>query len=189
MSEIKQTVIDLKSLFLQYAFEQGINFEKRTILICGDIDNEVFQRVDAALTEMESSSGKAITIKINSHGGHVYDSLAIVGRMKASKCNINTEGYGTVMSAAVAILAAGKRRKMSAYGWAMVHQSHYEISGKVRDHKAFLEQSEREEQQWAEIMALNSTETKQYWLDACRLDDRYLTPTQLLLAGVIDEIV
>jgi ATP-dependent protease ClpP protease subunit len=167
---------------------QPVNFERRTILISGDIDNDTFQKVDAAVTEMESNSGKAITIKLNSTGGTVYDALAIVGRLKASKCNIHTEGYGAVMSAAVAILACGKRRKMSKYGWGMVHQSHYEISGKVNDHKAFLEQSHREEQQWAELMASQTTETKDFWIEQCNSDDKYLTAEQLLEHGVVDEI-
>ena len=189
MSEIKPSLIDLKALMLQYAFEQGVNFQQRTILISEEIDADTFKKIDAAITEMESESGRAITIKINSVGGSVYDALAIIGRMNASKCNINTEGYGAVMSAAVAILAAGKKRKISASSWVMVHQSHYEIAGRVEDHKAYLEQAAREEEQWAEIMAVNSHTTKYDWLEMCRKKDHYMTPAELLETGAIDEVI
>lgn len=189
VSEIKPALLDLKSLMLQYAFEQGVNFEKRTILICGEIDSDTFQKVDAALTEMESDSGKSITIKINSAGGDVYNALAIIGRMKASKCKVNTEGYGHIMSAAVAILAAGKKRKMSSVAWGMVHQASYEMAGSVAKHKEVLEQSEREENQWAEIMSLCSTETKDFWIEACSRKDKYMKCEEMFELGVIDEII
>jgi ATP-dependent Clp endopeptidase proteolytic subunit ClpP len=189
MSEIKPSLIDLKALMLQYSFEHGVNFQQRTILISEDIDSETFKKVDAALTEMESESRRTVTIKINSTGGNVYDALAIVGRMKAANCTINTEGYGAVMSAAVAILAAGKRRKISSSSWIMVHQSHYELAGRVEDHKAYLEQAAREEEQWAQIMALHSAVSKDEWLNLCREKDYYMSADELMELGAVDEII
>ena len=100
-------------LHLKYLFDQAINFKDRVITIDSDIDGELFAWIDAALTELESHSRKAITVRIRSEGGDVYKALAIIGRLKKSKCQIVTEGYGCIMSAATMILACGDIRRIS----------------------------------------------------------------------------
>ena len=66
---------------------------------------------------------KAITIRLHSEGGSVYEALAIVGRIEKCKCQIITEGYGAIMSAATLILASGDKRRISRLAWFMVHES------------------------------------------------------------------
>ena len=114
--------IDKEKLRLDYLFEQGVNFVDRVIQINEEIDDHSFSFLDAALSELERSSKKTITIKINSPGGSVYDALAMIGRLNSSSCRIVTEAYGHVMSAATLLLAAGKKRRMSKYCVFMAHQ-------------------------------------------------------------------
>lgn len=190
MSEIpKSSLIDIKALWLEYAFEKGVNFGARTITISGDIDSDSFKSIDAALTEMEQDPKRQITIKINSTGGFVYDALAIVGRIKSSKCTIRTIGYGAIMSAATLILAAGSKRKISKYAWFMVHEANFESSGSVSEHAAIVAQAKREESQWASHMQLLSKTSKQWWLDAVQNKNTYLTAEDLLTLGVVDEVI
>lgn len=189
MKDLKSSLIDLKAIQLQYAFEHGVNFGARIITISNDIDHDTFKLVDAALTEMESESKAKVIIRINSTGGSVYDALAIVGRMQSSKCKIITEAYGAAMSAAIAILAAGETRRMSKTGWCMWHGSSYEAVGSHKEIIDLVEQREREEKQWAAIMGELTTGSDQYWYDKAMKKDFYLTAEQAKDLGVIDEII
>lgn len=178
-----------KALQLEYAFEYGVDFGHRIIQITSDIDFPLFDFVDTALTEMESLNSKGVTIKINSFGGSVYEALAIVGRIKESKCKITTKGYGAIMSAATLILACGTKRKISQYAWFMHHESSYGFEGKHSQAKAAIAQAEREELQWAKAMAEFSKQDEEFWLEKGKLVDVYFDATELLELGVADEII
>jgi ATP-dependent protease ClpP protease subunit len=187
----KQTA-DSKStqleLHLDALFDHGVNFRDRVITISSEIDEATFLLVDAALSEMEAHSRKAITIRINSGGGTTYDALAIVGRVKSSKCKIITEGYGCIMSAATLILACGKYRRVSDIAWFMVHESSYLVEGKHKEHREVVRQMEREENQWAECMARFSNNDAKYWRTVHADKDTYFSAQELLGLGVVDEV-
>lgn len=177
---------------------QGSNFEtslswnvdikNRIIRITKDIDHDMFDVVDAGLTELESISKKTVTFRISSYGGGVYEALAIIGRMESSKCKIITEGYGPIMSAATAILAAGDERKLSRRAWFMHHEASYGIEGRHNEVKNFVKQQEREELEWARLMEeLTGVGTK-VWLNAGKNVDKYFTPEECLQLNVVDKL-
>jgi ATP-dependent Clp protease protease subunit len=188
-----RTNIDSKlthaSIILEYAFVYGVNFKERTIRLTGSIDNEHFQLVDAALTELESQSRKSITVVINSPGGDIYEALAIIGRLKRSSCHIVTEGYGQIMSAATLILAAGDRRKVSQYAFFMHHEASYQVEGRHSEIKHQIKQTDKEEDKWAEWMATFTKKDKAFWKKTGIGLDAYITVDELLEFGVVDEII
>lgn len=178
------------SLLLGYLFDYGVDFQRRTIKITGDIDQETFNLIDSAMTEMEAESKAAITIKVDSPGGEVYQAMAIVGRLRESKCQIVTKGYGAVMSAATLILASGDKRSISKHAWFMHHESSYGADGKHSEIKALVVQTEREEKQWAKLMAefSNETASENFWLERGVGVDAYFSAQDLLKLGVVDEL-
>jgi len=188
MSE-KNKDFEKEVLRLEYCFEKGINLRDRVIQVTGVIDQGDFDYLDAALNEMERKSKAAITIRINSPGGSVYEALAMVGRMKKSKCQIITEGYGHIMSAAVLLLSGGDKRRISRYAWAMHHEASYIIGGTHSDVKEEIEQMEREENMWATWMEEFSTHDKEYWRDICRKKNFYLTADECIEHGIVDEVI
>jgi len=188
MDQIKNAEIDKEALRLQYNFEHNVDFKNRVVRITSDIDAYTYDFVDAALSELESINRKSITIRINSGGGSAYDSLAIVGRIRGAKCQIITEGYGQVMSAATLILASGNKRRFSKYATFMWHQSSYGLDGKHLDIKNVVEQQEREELLWAKWMAEFSTKDAEYWYNRAVSKDFYLNADECLEHGVVDEL-
>jgi ATP-dependent Clp endopeptidase proteolytic subunit ClpP len=179
-----------KSLQLQYLFEYGVNLRDRIITLTDEITDGTFDVIDAALSEMEATDTKTpITLRIKSPGGSVYDAIAIVGRLKASPCDIITEGYGMVMSAATIILASGTLRKASRFTWFMTHESAYHVSGKHSEIKAYVSQAENEEHMWASWMAELTTHPKEFWLNTGTHVDAYFDAKSLIDMGVIDEII
>lgn len=188
MTNVKIDQVEKLELHLKYLFEAGVNFKSRIITISEEIDDALFLKVDAAMSEMESHNGKAITVRINSEGGDPYSAAAIVGRMHASDCVVNTEGFGKMMSAATLILAAGKKRKVSYMAWFMWHESSYGVEGRHDAIKSVVAQQEREENSWAEWMAKFTKRDKKFWLENSK-KDTYMSPAELISAGVVDEII
>lgn len=182
--------ISAEALHLEYLFEHGVNFRQRVITIWNDIDSEVFADIDAALTEMETQSKQAVTIRLFSFGGDPYAAMAIVGRMKRSTVSqIITEGYGAIMSAATLILAAGKKRRVSNYSWLLHHETSYELEyGSHTTHKEAVAQADAEEQYWAFWMSKFTNKTKKFWLEAGRKKNTYLDAKRLVEYGVVDEL-
>lgn len=176
-------------LHLKHVFEQGVNFNERTIRINKDITAETFDLVDNAMTEMESHNGKPIVLKVCSEGGCVYAAMAIVGRMRRSKCRVITEGYGQIMSAATLIFAAGAVRKVSKYTTFMWHESSYDVSDRHQNTKAYVAYQDSMEHLWATWMAEFSKMPKKFYLKESMHTDKWWGPAQLIEYGLADEII
>jgi ATP-dependent protease ClpP protease subunit len=183
-----ETKLSQTAMHLEYLFDRGVNFKDRTITITGEIDYPLFDIVDAAMAEFERGSKKGVTIKIFSEGGSVYEALAIVGRLKRSKCYITTEGYGCIMSAATIILACGDSRRMSEYATFMHHESSYATEGRHSQNKNYVEHAEREEELWAKCMAEMSNKSKEFWREFGTHLDEFFFAEDCLEHGVIDEV-
>lgn len=174
---------------LSYLFEWGVDFENRVVKLTGEVNDDMYCLLDSALTIMEASSKKTVTIKINSIGGETYAAMAIVGRIKESTCHIVTKGYGAIMSAATLILTSGHRRKLSRYAWFMWHEMSFGLDEtRLSNHKAYLVQAMKEEKQWASFMAESTKKSKEFWRKHGIGHDAYFTAEELLEYGVIDEL-
>jgi ATP-dependent protease ClpP protease subunit len=130
MSDLKvDQVLQIYEIETDVALKYGIDLNSRVIQLVGEINDMAFCHIDTALTLMEAKGRSAVTIRIHSPGGSVYSALAIISRIRSSKCQIITEAYGSCMSAATLILAAGKKRRMGAAAIVMHHEAAYEIGG------------------------------------------------------------
>lgn len=173
----------------KFHVEESINIKEREIQLTGIIGDDIcFEFVDAALTVLESQSRKGIKVKIYSTGGSVYEALAIVGRLTASHCQITTEGYGAIMSAATLILACGSKRRISQYTTFMHHESSYYLGGKHSEVREEIEQMEREEQLWAQWMEKFSALDAESWLKRARKKNWYLTAEECAKYKIVDEV-
>lgn len=178
-----------ETLRLEYVFEKGINLKDRVIQITGEIEDcTSFDWLDAAFTEMERDSKKAITLKINSPGGSVYEALAMVDRMRESKCQIITKCYGHAMSAAGLILSAGDKRYIGKRSWFMYHEMTTGIGGTVAEIEEQLSQIKREMKEWAQAMEEFSTQPIDFWINAAHKHDFHLNAKECLDFGVVDGI-
>jgi ATP-dependent protease ClpP protease subunit len=187
----KRPSLDREKFFLTQMFTRGLSIQDRVITLTGPIaeGGSLFSWFDACMNVLERRSRQSITVRIQSPGGVVYDALAIVGRIKSSKCHVVTEAYGEVMSAATLILASGDRRRISRYAWFMHHEGSYAQFGRTSEHEARLQQEKREEKVWARWMAELSKRDEQYWLESGRHVDLYLTADEAVEVGVADEVI
>jgi len=180
--------LEKKNLQLQYSFEWGVDIANRVVRISGEIDTGYFDFLDAALTELESESKGAITIRINSPGGSVYEALAMVGRIDSCKRQIITEGYGHIMSAATLLLASGDKRRMSKRAHFMHHEAWATLEGRASELENEIKQLKQEGIEWSNAMAQLTTMPSEFWEEAGVGVNAYFTPEQCLEYGIIDEI-
>ncbi len=80
--------------------------ENRTILIYGEINQKVAQRVSEQLLVMSTDNNDDITIYINSQGGHVESGDTIHDMIRFVKPRVKIVGTGWVASAGALIFAA-----------------------------------------------------------------------------------
>lgn len=188
MSSEKDAVIQLMELKMHLAFGHGIDIDKRAFRIVGEINQDMFEHVDACLSFLEAGSRKPVLIKINSEGGSVYDAFAIISRMKSSPCTLITEGHGCIMSAAGLILASGDKRRMSSLSRFMYHEISTILDGNVSKLKHEIKELEKEQVLWAELMAELTAKTKEFWLISGGNKDLYLSADEALNYKVVDEV-
>jgi ATP-dependent Clp protease protease subunit len=94
----------------------------RTILICGEIDKDMSEKVIRQLLLLESMGDDPIRVMIDSPGGDVDAGYAIFDMLRFVKPEVTTIGMGLVASAASLIaLASPKERRLG------LPNSHYLI--------------------------------------------------------------
>lgn len=103
----------------------------RTILLTGEVDKDLSEKVIRQLLLLESMSEEPITLLIDSPGGDVYAGFSIFDMIRFIKAPVRIVGMGLVASAAALILlAVPKERRFglpnSAY---LIHQPLSGIQG------------------------------------------------------------
>ena len=92
---------------------QNALFKSRTVLIFGEIDMRLAERVTAQITALASESDKPIRIIINSPGGHVESGDTVHDMIKFCGAPVKVIGTGWVASAGAHIfLGATKENRL-----------------------------------------------------------------------------
>lgn len=190
MSEVKfDAAIQMVQIQNELLTSYGIDIESRSFSLVGEINDDMYRSFDVALTLLEGSGRKGVTIKLSSAGGDLHATLAIIGRMRMSVCKITIEAFGQICSGAFNILAAGHKRRLSRYTIVMHHEVSYEVSGKHSEIKDLAKEMDREERIRADLMAEFTKAPASFWLTEGTRTDRYFKPQELLSLGVVDEII
>lgn len=92
---------------------QNALFKSRTVLVFGEIDMRLAERVTAQLTALAAESDKPIRMIINSPGGHVESGDTIHDMIQFSPAPVTVIGTGWVASAGAHIyLGAPKENRL-----------------------------------------------------------------------------
>lgn len=87
----------------------GRLFESRTVIISGEINQDLAGRVIAELTALGAASDNPITVFVNSPGGHVDSGQAMHDAIRFIKPRVLMIGTGWVASAGALIYIAAAR--------------------------------------------------------------------------------
>ncbi len=169
--------------------ESGVDLINRTIWITGDIvSTKSLEYLDSRMDLLEKQPHKPITIKINSGGGCLYESMGMAGRIASSPCHVITDLTGIAMSGALSLLAAGDHRRSSKLASLMHHQVATVIVGRSGKIESELKSLMKEDIRRMEYLAERSNKNLEWWQSVCVKGDFYMSPAEALSYGLLDEV-
>jgi ATP-dependent Clp protease protease subunit len=114
---------------------QNALFKSRTVLIFGEIDMRLAERVTAQITALASESNQPIRVIINSPGGHVESGDTIHDMIRFCGAPVKVIGTGWVASAGAHIyLGAKKENRLSLPNTRfLLHQPMGGVRGQASD--------------------------------------------------------
>ena len=142
---------------------------------------------------MNNSDTSPIDVLLNSPGGDEYYGVAIYEAIRLSKAPVHIKVIGHAMSMAAIILQAGARRIITKNSVIMLHYGTFDLHSDSKDVKSNAKENERFNR-WMEEVFLSKIREKKpkYTLIQVRKlleTDNYITATQALKLGLVDEIV
>ena len=185
----------------------------RTVAVFGAIDEEkcadvtsgiyyLWQNAPELYTEEELAEHEGLTqpdrdirMIISTYGGEVLEMFGIIDLMnmaKSSDIDIETIGLGNVMSAGVAILAAGTkgRRKVSRNCRLMLHQASAGTMGSVFNMENELEEVKVLQEMYVRCVAENSNlSVRKIKKMFSSNSNHYISAEQAVEYGIADEVI
>lgn len=185
------TVIE-KSPFGERAYDIYSRLLKdRIVFLGGPIEENMANIIIAQLLFLESEDTKKdITLYVNSPGGSVTATMAIIDTMNYIKPDVATVCVGMAASGGAWVLSSGKKGKRSALPNAevMIHQPLGGIEGQATDIAITAEHILKTKKNLVAIMAKNTGKSEaQIEKDLDR--DFYMSADQAKNYGIIDEII
>ncbi|OGI71730.1 ATP-dependent Clp protease proteolytic subunit [Candidatus Nomurabacteria bacterium RIFCSPHIGHO2_02_FULL_35_13] len=185
------TVIE-KSQFGERAYDiYSRLLRERIVFLAGPIDDNVANIVIAQLLFLESEDAKKdISLYINSPGGSVTSTMAIVDTMSHVRPDVSTFCVGLAASGAALILSAGKKGKRFILPNAevMIHQPLGGVEGQATDIAITAKHILKTRDSLNKILAKNTGKLlTQIEKDVER--DFFMDAEEAKKYGIIDEIV
>ena len=176
-------------------FDYGIDIQSNIILIQDEISQGmVFDTISKVrLLRKINTDLTSVTLLLNSPGGDVVETLALIDYIRTIKDNdgidTNIVVRGSAMSAAALLLTAGTGlRAASKHSKIMVHQLSTFNMGKLEDVKSNAKFAEQLEEDCNSIMEECTNKDKKFWKENQRTD-YFLSAEDALELGIIDKII
>ena len=164
--------------------------KERIVFLGGPIDDDVANLVIAQLLFLEAEDPKKdISLYINSPGGSVTATLAMVDTMNHVKPAVSTVCVGMAASAAAILLSAGEKGKRFALPNAevMIHQPHGGAEGQATDIEITAKQIIKLRERLNRILAKNTGQTfEKIEKDVER--DFFMTADEAKKYGLVDKV-
>lgn len=160
----------------------------------GDIDIENVDRCIRWIEyeNMDSTKPKLLTLYVNTPGGDLYQTFALIDIMRSSKHPIRTIGLGNIMSGGFLIFVCGTKgeRYIAANAGIMCHQLSDDITDKYHDIKSAVKEVENCNAKMIKILrdatGLSALKISSKLLPA---SDVYLTAKELIQLKAADFIL
>jgi ATP-dependent Clp protease, protease subunit len=195
-SELKGAGVSKKLDDFNAQDRQSIKFQDAGVhFLIGEIDEENINECIKwiAYENIDARADRVLTLYVNSQGGDLYEALGLIDMMRNSQIPIRTIGYGSVMSAAFLIVAAGSpgERYITKNCGIMCHQmSMSEEMGKYHDIKATRKETDRLNKAMYDVLkeatGLDGRIIKTRLLPA---HDVYMTAEEMIEFGAADQIL
>jgi len=181
----------------KYDIKNALNGDAE-IDIFGDIDSWWGYNLNQLRYELSAIQSNELTVNISTYGGDVFEALAIGGVLESLQKNVTTIGYGIVASAGTVILLAGKKRKMAANSFFMIHNPTAVTGGEASEMRKTADLLDKIQTQLVDIYVTaieksgklidGSRETTAKKVTKWVENETWFTAEEALQYGFVDEI-
>ena len=165
--------------------------ENRVVFLIGEINHATAMGVVMRLLYLENTKpGVDINLYINSPGGAVDDTLAMIDTMKFISSEVSTVCVGKAMSGGAITLAAGQKGKRYCLPHAkvMMHQPYGGIFGQTTDVQIQAEEILKTKEELNRMMAdFTGQDYDKITEDAER--DKFFSAQEAKDYGIIDDVI
>lgn len=137
--------------------------------------------------DLKAVDSQAITIRVNSPGGDVFEGIAILNALRSHPATITTVIDGLAASAASFIAMAGDEIVMRRNAEMMIHDPSAFGGGSATEHRDLAQQLERIGDNIASIYAERTGGTTEQWREAM-LAETWYSAQEAVDAGLADRI-
>ncbi len=165
--------------------------EHRILFLSGMVETDIANHLVSSLLLLDADDHETpIDFYINSPGGSLVDSMAIIDTMQCIQAPVRTICVGQAASAAAFLLAAGAKgdRVATPNAEMMIHQVNANIEGSAVDMQVQARRVIRMQDNMIDMLASWTGQTKER-LEKDMDRDFYLTATQAKEYGLIDQVL
>jgi ATP-dependent Clp protease protease subunit len=163
----------------------------RIVFLGGPIYDQVANTIIAQLLYLESEApDKDISLYINSPGGSVTATLAMLDTMNYVQCDVKTICVGIAASGGAVLLSAGEKGKRFCLenSEVMIHQPHGGAQGQATDIEITAQHILKTRQRLNEILAENTGQSVEKIQDDVDRDF-FMTAEEAKKYGIVDKIM
>ena len=172
------------------------DFQKlNRIITLGEIDSESVNDIIQLIYEINDEDTRKTQVEpiqliINSLGGEMYSGLALIDIIENSRIPIHTICYGSAMSMALIVYAAGYQRYASKNATFMYHEAAYPIEGKIVHHKQELKEVERIDKICDDYLLSKTSFTQKQFNDVKKTQGEWYFDVEIAQKyGLVNEIL
>jgi len=176
----------------------GIRVVENKIFFYGEIDeqsclelNRILVELDIKLQTLKCVLGDdynpIIHLHINTPGGEIHGAFSTVDTMLNLKSPVYTYADGLVASAGTLMSAVGNKRFVGKHAHMLIHQLSSELYGTYADLQAGMDNTTQLMKTLKEFYKKH-TKIPMKRLDELMTRDIFLSPTECLAYGIVDEI-
>ncbi|MEX2514534.1 MAG: ATP-dependent Clp endopeptidase proteolytic subunit ClpP [Candidatus Paceibacterota bacterium] len=165
--------------------------KERIVFLGGPIHDQVTNTVIAQLLYLESEApDKDISLYINSPGGSVTATLAMLDTMNYVQCEVQTICVGIAASGGAVLLSAGEKGKRFCLenSEVMIHQPHGGAQGQATDIEITAKHILKTRERLNQIMAENTGQSFEKIQDDVERDF-FMDAKEAKDYGIVDEIM
>jgi ATP-dependent Clp protease protease subunit len=173
-------------------FDHGIYLPSRTLVLGTSDDCQINSAVASnfvkGLHVLNDLSRQPIRIILNSLGGNIVDGFAIFDAISSSESETTIEINGSAESIAAVIVQAADRRVAHVHAEFMLHDGTTTVDARWRDAELQVASHRVFRKRMYDVFSSRTGKKTSYYRERMK-NDWYLTATQALSEGLIDEVV
>ncbi len=167
----------------------SLNLEKRIILLCGEINEEMATSTVSQMLYLDNLSEEDIDLYINSPGGSVSAGLAIYDVIHQLRAKVNTICFGSAASmAAILLSGATGKRYLLPHSQVMIHQPSGGVDGQATDILIAASHIKYLKGELNQLLSENCHKSLEE-IEAATERDYWMTAKEAKNYGIVDEIL